>query len=251
MKNDQPKKPYTFSHDGKDPEAIKCKRCTQRLPSGAVCARRSCFTLPVCWQHLKQFYRLRVDRTTLRDDNGNLLDDLGLFACDARAAADNRPVFVAGAFIVPYIGEVKTKKSIEALDAEYPGNKIAPYAITVSTRAPHQPYGGFYSLDSSLVRGAGSLANTCRTSDTDQIKCRNNARIDLAQSGHYPNLVATHTIHDGDEIFVHYGADGSHPDRSWKSNGNYTARRFSTDGPRDYSTNPHGTYARLRYKPCS
>lgn len=227
---DQPRRPYTFTYDGHTSE-MECKRCIHQISPGRQCSRRSCFTLPVCWQHLKSVYRLRVGQTTLTDPQHHRLPFRGLFACDATAAANNEPVFEAGDKIVPYVGDRMTQAQ---LDARYPGEEIAPYAV--ETEVAYSMPQNRYLLDGANLRGVANLANMCRPSNHARSGCNNNAEIKASNvSGKFPNLVAYAPIMDGDEIFVDYGADYFAPGSIH----------------RPISTNPPGTYGRLSYKPCS
>ena len=266
---DDPGRRYTFKYysgdEGDDDngelewqEVLSCFRCEHRSMQAIQCRRRSCLTLPRCWQHLKIDYNLRIGRTTLIDENGDRLPFKGLFACKSlRAGPNNAPVnpnaavFRKNDIIAPYVAEVLTR---EALKGRYPDDEVGPYAsrgIKVpvpewnqdhdgpqprrkkkgSRRFGHRKKVSYFYIDGATRRSAASLANTCLPEDN----CVNNAYIyDSVTAGMFPNLVAIKPIYDGQEIFTGYG-------QSYYKN---TSRHHA------FETSPNTKYNKIDYKPC-
>lgn len=217
--HDDPITRPTFQHDGiTEPlEAIRCIHQT----GARQCLRRSIYTIPMCWQHLKSDYNVIVKQTTLTDANGDRLAGLGLFACNHRPVPGQVDlVFVRDQVIVPYVGKEYTRAQY---DAKYPGDAAGPYGVPIENNRV---------VDAGPMRGVAALANDCRVQNRNRGDCeRNNARIDEAGAGNYPVLVATRNIFDGDEIFINYGAS------------------YWSGVPRAHRTvAPRNAYNRLRYK---
>jgi hypothetical protein len=201
--------------------AMRCMRCTARV-GNRRCARKSCYTIPYCWQHLKSVAHLRVGRTTLKDPaTGRRFPFRGLFAC--KASDPGGLVFRTNQRITPYVGEVLSEPE---LDARY-GDGLAPYTERVGVGMQGDP--DVY-VDGACLRGVASLANdaiadsTCTTG-----KCETNAFF-FSGDGNYPSLRASKYIYDGDEIFVSYG------DEYWDG-----------DIP-EHVTSPRSVYEKLEYK---
>ncbi len=199
---------------------LECMQCTHKIVDSRTgrqrrCKRKTCYTLPYCWQHLVNVYKLQIGRTTLKDSNGVRLDFLGLFACDPKS--NDGVVFRAKSRIAPYVGEIIDS---EQLNDRYPDEDTAPYSLMLS----RDKY-----VDSSCVRGVGSLANACIPSLNPN--CKTNAKL-VTSSSNYPFLVATSTIRHGDEVFLSYGRS-------------YFAKK-SRHAP--YVTRPAAVYRTLKYK---
>lgn len=190
----------TTDHSWQKP--MTCMRCVHvNADSGKRCKRDTCITLPVCWQHLKSDYKLRVGRTTLRDTNGVRLNFLGLFACDEHAGA-NAVVFQTGAYIVPYVGEIINP---DLLEERYHGNEVAPYVDRIGRNR---------FVDAGPMRGVGGISNMCAAwlafkPDGENAMCSNNALIESRGIGphSFPFLKATKPINNGEEVFTHYGVE--------------------------------------------
>lgn len=212
---------WRFQHGNTFQCNMECMQCMAQM-GNRRCSRKSCYTIPYCWQHLKLLAHLRVGRTTLKDPTTHSRFPFrGLFACDAK----NRGgiVFRARDVITPYIGEVLRKSDV---DARYgSGDEVAPYAIDVGMN------GDDVVIDGACIRGVASLANDATPGSLciNQRRCRTNAKF-WSDVDNFPTLMATRTIRDGDEIFVSYGEeywDGIHM---------------------PHTTSPESVYARLEYK---
>jgi hypothetical protein len=163
------------------------------------CKRKTCYTLPYCWFHLKTVLKVRIGPTTLCDSEGKKYKFLGLFACDPNYKGGNegdKPpiVFRKGHIITPYIGE---KLSLAELNYRYPNpNEISIYGLQTNKNN---------YIDAACVRGVASFINACLPSNTIlNKKCRINAKFGYSTS-HYPSIKAQVNIRDGDEILVSYG----------------------------------------------
>ena len=205
---------------------LKSTQCLGRKSNdGRQCSRRTTYTLGYCWQHLKTLANLRIGQTELRDEDGNRMTFLGLFACKKEEYEDE-VVFADGDNICAYIGEYITQK---ILDERYPGlTEIAPYVFRMSA----QRY-----IDGACVRGVAALSNMC----TDAKNCVNNAeivKINPNNNTHFPVIRATAPIRNGDEILTYYG-DMYFEDDSIL----YPVRTI-------YKKNNQTKYNQLKYKPC-
>ena len=175
---------------------LECMQCVAQVEYGGAerqCTRKTCYSLPYCWQHLKLLAHLRIGRTRLVDpDTRERFKFLGLFACDTKSPRG--VVFRAGDVIAPYIGHVITTRLLDAL---YPGgDEVAPYVLSLD---------GDKHVDGACMRGVAALANDAIPGSTCvDDACTVNAEF-LEPRGSYPQLVATRDILDGDEIFVSYG----------------------------------------------
>ena len=189
--------------------ALRKMRCIALNRNGQQCSRESVYTEPFCWQHLKLHAFLRIGRTQLTDDDGERLNELGLFAYDK----DQFPgdvVFAAGQHIIPFVAEMITDLE---LNRRYPGNARAPYNIIDSQDQ---------NFDAARVRGAASLAN-------DNLDGPDNAEIRDNPVGEYPSVFAIRDIRNNEEITIDYG------DIHWGAD------------PIAYSTTP-GRYNQIEYK---
>lgn len=192
---------YTRANGTKFECQMKTMQCMHMIADSKArsgerrCKRRSTYTLPYCYQHLINDYHLRIGRTQLRTQHGQTtqrLSFLGLFACDKKAD-DDAIVFKKGQRIIPYLGELLTRTQ---LDARYPGNETGPYALDLHSRSGDV-------VDGACVRGVGGLVNMCRPSVNPGCG-KNNARFTVS-AGHFPNIVATRNIRNGEEIYISYG----------------------------------------------
>jgi hypothetical protein len=189
--------------DKNDPSGYDCNmKCMQCIAKrgGRRCKRTSCYTIPYCWQHLKNLAYLRIGRTTLVDPQTNQrFKFLGLFACDPKRPGGT--VFRTRDAITPYVGDIKT---MEEIDDTYRGeNETVPYGELVEAGAGQEDF----VVDGACFRGVASLANDAIPGSTcDGARCRTNSKF-YSGDGNYPTLMATKPIKDGDEIFVSYGEE--------------------------------------------
>lgn len=173
---------------------MDCERCTGRTTSGQRCSRTVCIGLPLCWQHAKKVYGVRVGNSTLHGK--------GVFATIS---------FSRGDWICPYNGEVVTRAQ---LDTRYPGDCLAPYGMCEDNRCE----------DGASRRGLGTIANgegprgrRIRTNAKTVKFARNypiseHRRTRLEQYGVLPVhgsmwLIATRDIPQGTEIIQNYGEE--------------------------------------------
>lgn len=229
---------WKFKSDGGFECNMECMRCVEKT-GNRRCRRKSCYTLPYCWQHLKLRAHLRVGRTTLVDpETGTRFPFRGLFACNAKTPG--RVVFKNGDIITPYVGEVV---SADELEERYPGNDVAPYAedmeVDVGMDGDERDELGF--VDGACVRGVASLANDalngrCMRNGV-RLVCRTNARF-WSGGGNYPELKATRGIRDGEEIFVAYG----------KGPANSPENLYWSGTQVPHTTTPKAVYDNLEYK---
>lgn len=200
---------------------LECMRCMHEVYDSTTgntrrCKRTTCYTLPYCWQHLVNNYHLRIGRTMLKNTQDRRLNFTGLFACD-RDKGNNDIVFRKNDLIVTYVGEILNQHQLNEL---YPDEETAPYAFMMSNNK---------YVDGACVRGVGALANACLPKRNPG--CITNATFSVSRT-HYPTLVATKTIRNGEEILVSYG-------RSY----------FNVNSiHRPHKTTPASAYKKLNYK---
>lgn len=183
--------------------------CLYRNPQTNVqCKRQVSTGLPLCWQHAKSVYKLRIGQTRLHGFTFR-----GLFACDSDAARRHEPVFKAKEIICPYIGKVvrgTEQRVIEsAADREwtrlgynqrYAADPIVPYQLHTDTKNKrNKRRQQAFTVDSACVRGIGSFANAAST--------RAAANGDIKNTLGWPSLRAIKPIYNGDEILLDYGPD--------------------------------------------
>jgi len=208
---------------------LQCTRCMFIKNNGEQCNRKTCYTLPVCWQHLIFQYKVRIGQTQLRTAAGQRFDFIGLFACD-KSKEDGEVLFKKHDMIVPYVAE---KADEDRLEDRY-GDFVVPYGLDLD--------------DAGCVRSAASLINACQpgqknyyTGPKKVLNCKNNAKFRLVEemdgihlgdspSAYFQVVCATKNIKNGDEILVDYGA----------SYFNYPQG--------NHETVPTKTYQRLNYK---
>ena len=169
---------------------LKCMQCIGKTREGTRCERKTCTTLPFCPMHLKKHAHLRVGRTSLKDNNRprRRLPFAGLFACDP-TQKKGEIVFKEDSWIVAYIGDKMTKNG---LDARYPQDDTAPYAVT-RQYYPNQIW------DGACSRGVANFAN-----DAHGVNGRHNNAY-LVYGTSMMGLRATEDIRNGDEILTSYG----------------------------------------------
>lgn len=203
---------------------MECMQCMARM-GNRRCTRKSCYTIPYCWQHLKLIAHLRVGRTTLKNpDTGRRFTFRGLFACDAKNPGGI--VFRHKDIITPYVGEILNQ---DELDERYDEDEVAPYVEHINVGMVGDP--SIY-VDGACIRGVGALANdaTGSTCTTGHRKCHTNAEFFSVNNESYPVLRATKNIRDGDEIFVNYGPE------------------YWAGDQRPHTTSPASVYRKLEYK---
>jgi hypothetical protein len=206
---------------------LKCMQCMAKTGKRR-CRRKTCYTAPLCWQHLKNLAHLRIGRTTLVDPStGERFKFLGLFACNSKKPGE--VVFRKRDPIVPYIGEKKTFDDIERVyNREGNEDATVPYGEVTEV-----PGGDDIVIDGACFRGVASLANDAIPGSVceggRQGQCRTNSYF-FSGDGNYPILVASRNIRDGDEIFVSYGEE------YWE--GEHKPHR----------TKPQRAYEKLNYK---
>jgi hypothetical protein len=212
-------------HGNRWEKAMKCMRCAHvNLETNQRCKRVTCITLPVCWQHLKSDYKLRVGRTSLRDTTGARLNFLGLFACDESKGSD-AVVFKRDEYIVPYVAEEIDGAELEA---RYPGEHTGIYVVENEADSFE---------DGAIVRGAAGLSNMCigrlAYKENGRATCANNAVIaGRAGPNYFPFLQAMKPIRNGQEVFTSYGR------QYFKKGGIYA----------DYETRPGKKYVKTEHK---
>lgn len=150
------------SADGSVELPLRSFRC-------AVCAGEAWAGAPVCPAHADYEYGVAIAPSAI--------EGLGLFA-----TSEFRP----GDRICPYVGERLTRAELEA---RYPGDATAPYAVTTAKGV---------IVDAARLRGLGSFAN----SGIDP----NAVLTDR------PELRATRFIASGEEIVLDYGAEYRYDD---------------------------------------
>lgn len=187
--------PYVFDYDCGNHalrQNIDCDRCSGRTSRNQRCSRRVCIGLPLCWQHAKKVYGVRVANSALHGK--------GLFAATP---------FSRGDWICPYGGEVIT---LAQMNGRYPGDCVAPYGMCDGNRCE----------DGAVRRGVGTIANgegppgrRIQTNSETVVFTRYDQvleprRTRLQQEGAMPVrgsmwVRATRNIPAGTEIIMNYG----------------------------------------------
>jgi len=201
---------------------LKCMRCIGVNSKGNRCRRKTCYTLPFCWQHLKSHATLKIGQTTLKDpQTGRRFSFRGLFACDPKKD-EGEVVFTHKQMIIPYIGEQVSHEDVEAL---YGDDETIPYGVIALSDD-----GDEINVDGGCMRGVAALANDVRgTTCVGDGRCRINSKL-VSGRGQYPELVATRAIRNGDEIFVSYGEE------------------YWSGDIHQHETSPKSAYGRIQYK---
>ena len=160
--------PYHFSSP-----TYSCHLETHLCAWPGGCRRRVAIGLPMCWQHSRMAYGVRVGPSTIPEAGR------GLFA---------RRAFRKGEVICPYGGQLI---SVDEVERRYPGDTLAPYVEQISDTEYR---------DAACVRGLGSMANgMARRADC-------NAET-FVRRDRTPWLRAFKPIPEGTEIFNHYGPE--------------------------------------------
>ena len=146
------------------------------VKNNVQCKRKVVIGYTFCFQHLLQKKKLRIKQSTL----GNFQ---GLFAQDSLRILNDDILFRRNDVITQYIGE---RIDNNVLVERY-GIYTAPYAVKVNDNSV---------IDSALVRGVGSLANSGN---------RNTNNAKLEKYGNRIRIVATKNIRNGTEILLSYG----------------------------------------------
>lgn len=116
---------------------LECMQCRGQVRGAdnqmRSCKRKTCYTLPYCWQHLKSQGKLKIGRTRLISaETHQRYTFKGLFACRSKKLAndnDTTPVFEKGQVIVPYVSDIIND---EELNLRYPGeDETAPYILNM------------------------------------------------------------------------------------------------------------------------
>ena len=214
------KRKYTFksaNHACK----LKCEQCLAKTRGGKRCKRASCYD-EACFQHMKSEKNVVIKTSTIPNAG------MGLFATwspDLGNKADyidrKKPIFKKDMDVCYYGGEVLTQ---EELNTRYPGEKLAPYAISVTIS------GKIFTVDAACIRGAGSMVNDSKTpnqnaklvhrrvrtseKDSNGIPMMNGAFQSPSGTWYTIVIQARKGIYHGDEIFASYGKD------YWKANNN-------------------------------
>lgn len=167
---------FEFDKDGEHEFqcTLQCGQCDYVKADGLRCKNRVCIGYPTCWVHNKKSYNVQVRVSPGRGR--------GLFA------TSNIP---KDSWICPYNGEVISRKCLEA---RYPGDHTAPYAITIRKDVV---------LDAACERGVGSMANGLfRENGKVRAVAAHNAIFRNRQDGIW--LKSTKNIKNGEEIFAWY-----------------------------------------------
>lgn len=177
-------------------DGFTCKlvtlKCTFIRANGTQCQRRVSYGMPMCWQHMKSEYGVRIGRTELVDPQTHQRHDFtGLFAFGRS--------FRAGENIVPYVAhhmtaneELAAHNAVDSFYRRVTGNQNAQGFLMYAHGS------GGQTVDAACVRSAAALANT------GNLARANNASIQIYQGE--PVVQARRLIRDGDEILVDYGS---------------------------------------------
>ena len=155
----------------------RCTRCKGETQKGTECKRRTCARKDYCWQHLKNYQKVTVKKSTIPNAG------FGLYA---------ERDYKKGETIAKYTG-----KQVSTNDPKY---KDSQYKFQ-------------YSKSTSLVSNStqdavGRYANTCRKEQKRGKICKGN---NAGFKAHKRNgrlrvrIAASRPIKKGQEIFVAYG----------------------------------------------
>ncbi len=153
-----------------------CRRCGQQV-HGRQCQRRTCVTLPKCWQHTAIHDGLRVKPSHIQGAGK------GLFATRE---------FDRGEKITDYKGDRLTRAQLEH---RYPGNQLAQYAV----RRTNDLYIDARDTSAGVARYANHAP-----------QARTNAKLaDTRPPGGPPGVAirAKRHIRPNQEVLVNYGRD--------------------------------------------
>lgn len=170
-----------------------CDQCRANNRRGTRCRLRTCTTGPYCWIHTKNLEGVRVKRSKIAGAG------LGLYTLRARAPNSQ---------VGEYTGELLDKRQLDAL---YPGDTLAPYALQLDPYRPNP-------LSKKLTKkkwvdarktNSGNMRyiNTCDAPAGQRRMCRNN--VYFHQEG--PKLVVKvcpgRIIKKNAELYVSYERD--------------------------------------------
>jgi hypothetical protein len=174
---------YTLFDEDNDPLfscSLKCVRC-QGGTRGRQCKRTVCIGLPVCWQHARTYYNIRIKDSNIQGAGK------GVFV-DRPRTAQGVLVFKKKDKICPYYGDVLNED-------EYNARARNPI-YTLRLRGGENP---LYE-DAACERGIGSIINHTTTRNS-------NVRFSIGNNPKKGWIVATKNIYNGDELLVNYGSD--------------------------------------------
>ena len=144
---------WGFDWDNQEKCKLKNMQCIAICKSGDQCSRKTTYTLPYCFQHLKSKRHLRIGRTLLINPKTKRRYRFrGLFAC-GKGFKDN-VIFKKDDIIIPYVGEKTTE---EKINKEY-DQKNQQYEHTVPYGI-HKTKNGKTVFDAACVRGVAAFAN--------------------------------------------------------------------------------------------
>jgi SET domain-containing protein len=154
-------------------------RCESTKANGQRCKRRTCFGIEYCNSHLVKEKKLQIRQSNI--PNGGK----GLFAYKEHGQP-NEIIFKTNQKIINYEGEII---SAQDLIDQY-GQNTGPYAVRMS----NDEY-----VDSALLRGVGSIANTGIQ--------RNNCNCQLSVDFRNRRVLikAIKNIRQGQELLLYYG----------------------------------------------
>jgi hypothetical protein len=191
------------------------EHCLKSAPCAETgCNRRGVLTLPYCPQHLKTVRRLKIQQTTImeQDETGTYkqLEILGLFAWDPDKAPKD-PVFISGDVISVFAGEtLQCDGTYYPLDDSYARYGYERNDTNSLNRSGYemQTLSRFF-YDFGLVRCAAAFANTKKEGQrvSNSRKAVFNSELspcDLQNPDHFPNLTATKKIYHNQEILCFY-----------------------------------------------
>ena len=195
-------------------------RCSFNTHKGVRCGRRTVFGIGYCWQHLEDKRHLRIGSSLIlkakRDRLGNVVRDMhhhivkepigrGVFADDPSKPQD-AVVFKKDHRVMLYEGEVTD--NTEAI-RRY-GVHTNPYSLQASHSVFNSKTNNHYSrrtlsapiIDSSLLRGVGSLVNHKPYNQTNvYFQCD---KVPNSNKWLY-KIIARRDIKNGEELYVNYG----------------------------------------------
>jgi tRNA A-37 threonylcarbamoyl transferase component Bud32 len=190
--------------------------CGAPTLGGGTCKLRTTTTFPCCWIHSRvgsrtesrcagaRIHRPGPDKVSLRVKPSRIAAaGRGLFV-DAKKSG-RKAVFQAGNRIARYTGKILTQKQ---LDRRYPGDELAPYAVSAGRVNGKRVYIDGRSWKSSVARyandGCGAKYGASRIVNGVATHCaRTNAFLKSVKGKVW--LVALKDLRDGDEIYAEYG----------------------------------------------
>lgn len=159
---------------------------TRKCEYQGGCNRDATIGAPLCWQHNKIEYHLRIGPSPVAGK--------GVFAVRPNNAWPlNKPVIQKGETCCYYYGELIDE---DELQERYDGS-VGIYVVEVKQQPP------MYE-DGALLRGLGSMINH---QPTAQANCRFGRYFDYDAGQSYTVVKATKNIYDGQELFADYGPE--------------------------------------------